>query len=69
MNEYQRESSELLIEAEATGKLSNQTWTTNLFITEGRKTITKNNLQHYVNYISLLMLFKPRSNGFSDTLT
>ena len=30
MNEYQ--SSELLIEAEAAGKLSNQTWTTNLIV-------------------------------------
>ena len=60
MIEYQRESSDLLIDAEAAG-IYQTTWITNHHIvTEGRETITKNNLQHNVNYISLLMLFKQR---------
>ena len=60
--------SELLINAEAAGIY--QTLITNPHsVIEGRETITKNNLQHNVNYISLLMLFKSKSNGFSDTLT
>ena len=56
--EYQREISELLINAEAAGKLSNQTWTTNPRFNHRKVTITKNNLQTNVYYISLLTLLK-----------
>ena len=53
MSEKQRKCSKLLID-EATGKLSNQTWTTNPhLVTEGSETKTKNNLQHDVNYTVL----------------
>ena len=57
MIEYQRESSELLIDAEAAGIYLTRPGFNPHIVTEGRETITKNNLQHNVNYISLLMPF------------